>query len=218
MWPSPIFLSTLSFLKVLVGDEYKRLASKLGISSSPPPLSMEQVLARHQQMMKNTPAPSPDGPPSQSPASGSGTKAITGPTAEESTLAEKGHEVEVRQPRTGMQIGVGMHTYLIRPMMAFRTKLAETWRLAPDYAPRGSILVSGLVEIDSPKAWLVFDVKAGYDPKERTWDRRSMKVKLRRYQLKRQAPPGGSGGPALPPTTSPPSASPPPVFPPPAVA
>jgi len=48
------------------------------------------------------------------------------------------------------------------------------------------------VELDSPKAWLVFDVKAAWDPKTRSYDARSMHLKLRRMQLKKQGPVGGA--------------------------
>jgi hypothetical protein len=87
---------------------------------------------------------------------------------------------------------MAFHAHFFRAIMAFKVKMAQTWRPAPNYPPRGSILVSGLVELDSPKAWLVFDVKAAWDPKTRSYDARSMLLQLRRMQLKKQGPAGGA--------------------------
>jgi len=80
---------------------------------------------------------------------------------------------------------------LLKAYVAFKTKFAQTWRPAPNYPPRGSILVSGLIELDSPKAWLVIDVRAAWDPKTKQYDPRSMLLAIRRLQMKRQAPLGG---------------------------
>jgi hypothetical protein len=80
--------------------------------------------------------------------------------------------------------------HLQKAYMAFKMKFAQTWRPAPNYPPRGSILVSGLIELDSPKAWLVVDVKAAWDPKTQQYDVRSMQIVVRRLQMKRQAPLG----------------------------
>jgi hypothetical protein len=83
-----------------------------------------------------------------------------------------------------------LQLHLRRAFVAFKTKFAQTWRPAPNYPPRGSILVSGLIELDSPKAWLVIDVKAAWDPKTKQYDPRSMHLVMRRLQMKRQAPLG----------------------------
>jgi hypothetical protein len=85
---------------------------------------------------------------------------------------------------------MAFHAHFFRAIMAFKVKMVQTWRPTQNYPPRGSILVSGLVELDSPKAWLVFDVKAAWDPKTRSFDARSMHLQLRRMQLKKQGPAG----------------------------
>jgi hypothetical protein len=84
-----------------------------------------------------------------------------------------------------------LNSHLLQALMAFKTKFAQTWRPAPNYPPRGSILVSGLIELDSPKAWLVIDVTAAWDPKTKQYDPRSMYLGMRRLQMKKQAPLGG---------------------------
>ncbi|KAK0624562.1 hypothetical protein B0T17DRAFT_616775 [Bombardia bombarda] len=74
------------------------------------------------------------------------------------------------------------------PWQAFFKKLKETYKPIRLDPPRGCVLVSGLVEIDTPKAIVIIDVFAWYDPKRKTYDERSMHMSLRRMQFKRQAP------------------------------
>jgi hypothetical protein len=188
LWPAALVKSFWSFTKVMFVDDVKRIAGILGIRSSPPPPSLEQMLARHQQLMKGPQIPSKDGPPALPQPPSDGTKAITAPTSpEKSTLTgKKENEMEVSAA------AMAFHGHFFRAIMAFKAKMAQTWRPAPNYPPRGSILVSGLVELDSPKAWLVFDVKAAWDPKTRSYDARSMHLQLRRMQLKKQGPVGGT--------------------------
>jgi hypothetical protein len=191
MWPSALVKSFWSFTKVMVVDDVKRIAGMLGISQTPPP-PLEQILARHQQLIKG-PAPTKDGPPARPQAVGDATKAITGAAApEKSAMTGKGSEEMESSP--GTRTAMAFHAHFFRAIMAFKTKLSQTWRPAPNYPPRGSILVSGFVELDSPKAWLVFDVKAAWDPKTREYDARSMHLQLRRMQLKKQGPAGGAWG------------------------
>jgi len=192
LWPSALIQSFWSFTKVMVADDAKRIAGMLGMRSSPPPASLDQILARHQQLMKRPQTPSKDGPPAALPQpAGDATKAITAAASpEKSTLTgRKQDEVEVGPTTNAAMV---FHAHFFRAIMAFKSKMAQTWRPAPSYPPRGSILVSGLVELDSPKAWLVFDVKAAWDPKTRSYDGRSMHLQLRRMQLKKQGPTGGA--------------------------
>jgi hypothetical protein len=105
------------------------------------------------------------------------------------TKAVKADAQQMQEAKDNTPPALKLH--LQRAFMAFRTKFAQTWRPAPNYPPRGSILVSGLIELDSPKAWLVIDVRAAWDPKTKQYDPRSMHLAMRRLQMKRQAPLGG---------------------------
>ncbi|KAK3342046.1 hypothetical protein B0T25DRAFT_617686 [Lasiosphaeria hispida] len=74
------------------------------------------------------------------------------------------------------------------PWQTFADSLRNTWqRQLPD-APRGCIAVSGLVELETPTAWVVIDVFAWYNPKTRGLDESSIRLPLRRLQYKRQMP------------------------------
>lgn len=70
--------------------------------------------------------------------------------------------------------------------------LAMNWKPLKDLAPRGSILVSGLVELDTPAAWIVMDVMGVWDPKARMFDLDNSDFQIRRVQKKKQAPLTGS--------------------------
>ncbi|KAH7371455.1 hypothetical protein BKA64DRAFT_698951 [Cadophora sp. MPI-SDFR-AT-0126] len=163
LWPSALVQSFWSFTKVMVVDDVKRIAGMLGIRSGPPPPSLDQLLARHQQLLKGPQAPqlqSKDSTPTQPPTVAQPPKGMPG-SAEKPALMGKGPDEEELASK-----GMAFHAHFFRPIMAFKAKLAQTWKPAPNYPPRGSILVSGMVELDSPRAWLVFDVKAAWDPKK----------------------------------------------------
>ena len=172
---------------MMVTDDAKHIAEKFGFKSTNPPPSTEQIVAKHQALFKNPQLPTKDGPPAaQPPVIGNGSQTITNPPGRDKSPVTGQNPDEVDVGSAGM----ALHAHFFRPIMAFKAKLAQTWRPAPDFPPRGSILVSGLVELDTAKAWLVFDVKAAWDPKTREYDPRSMHIKLRRMQLKKQGPIG----------------------------
>jgi hypothetical protein len=72
---------------------------------------------------------------------------------------------------------------------SFWGTFAKTWRPVEDFAPRGSIEVSGMIEIGGPTARIRFDVYAAYDPK----DSRCLGLNLRRAKIQpaKQGPRGG---------------------------
>jgi len=186
LWPSALVQSFWSFTKVMVVDDVKRIAGMLGLRSGPPPPSLDQLLARHQQLLKGPQAPQlqgKDNTPTQPPTVAQPPKGLPGSSAEKPALMGKGPDEEELASK-----GMAFHAHFFRPIMAFKAKLAQTWKPAPNYPPRGSILVSGMVELDSPRAWLVFDVKAAWDPKAKEYDPRSMFIQLRRLQPKKQSP------------------------------
>lgn len=181
----------------MVSDDIKRVSGMLGFRSGPPPLTMDQILAQHQKMMKARQAPqfpnkdkisTNDGPMNPTPMSAEPTKELPdGSDAKkrriEMGMSEKeGKSVDIKIDLRAIQ------AHFFRPILAFKTKFAQSWKPAPGHPPRGSILISGMVELDTPKAWMVFDVVAAWDPKERAFDARSMKLNLRRLQLKKQGP------------------------------
>lgn len=71
----------------------------------------------------------------------------------------------------------------------FQHSLIRTWKMPHAPPERGSIMVSGLVELTGSKATAVLDVRAAYHPKENRWV--AIGVGVRRLQARKQAPKGG---------------------------
>ncbi|MCJ1478778.1 hypothetical protein MMC13_007462 [Lambiella insularis] len=72
---------------------------------------------------------------------------------------------------------------------AFKNNLAQHWRYASAPAPRGTFMVSGLVELRGPKGTCVMDVQAAYHPQESRWV--AIAIGVRRIQKRKQGPKGG---------------------------
>ncbi|KAH0539107.1 hypothetical protein FGG08_004345 [Glutinoglossum americanum] len=79
--------------------------------------------------------------------------------------------------------------HMSAPVSAFKSTLRKTWRSVAPAVPRGSIIVSGLVEVMGSKAVCVLDVRAAYNPAQSRWE--VVTVALRRFQQNSQAPRGG---------------------------
>ncbi len=74
------------------------------------------------------------------------------------------------------------------PWDAFKGTWAKTFRPMRTQPPRGSFLVSGLVELETSRAAVVIDVVAWYDPLTKKYNAKSMYMGIRRVQFKTQSP------------------------------
>lgn len=193
LWPSALAQSFWALAKAQVSTDTRWLAKSLGVETAEPPPDMEKIIAQHvakqQALAKGNGLPSPAGP---QPESQKGKAIVPSPQPEKAGVTGKG----VGQPNDeeatpGAEIASAIRGHFITGIVAFRKQFAKTWRPAPAYPPRGSIIVSGLIELETPKGWLVFDIKGHWDPQTKSYDQRSMVLKLRRVQLKRQGPMGG---------------------------
>lgn len=167
------------------------------VQTSPAQQSLEQMLARSQRMMKELkgqqkvpggvqgPLDAKDEPSQQHLDDKSKEiRDITRPG--KSTVIEEIFPALVNSIRE-------IHAGFEKPIIAAKLKYAEANRkLRPtqNLHPRGSIMVSGFVELESDRAFLVFDVIAAWDPKKKDFDTESMQLKLRRMQRKKQRPIG----------------------------
>lgn len=200
LWPSALALSIWTFYKSLLTRDTSTLTEQLGRQPKP-----GATLGEMYEHIKNTygfgkaDQSSKDSPP----------RTTTAPTAVgESKHTDSNHSIsksssnpldalgksndKIRPPELDSATAAKKpDIHVLNAVMAARTKFAQTWRAAPYYPPRGSIIVSGLIELDAPRAWLVVDVKAAWDPKTKTFDMKSMQLVLRRLQMKKQAPLGG---------------------------
>ncbi len=206
LWPSALTRSLWSFSKVLFWHDTSAIGAILRIQTKPQP-SVDTILS---QTMKRSSAQSgnPKQPAEESPSppTDASSRAFEEPShpdqnraldksasdrldelknkLEEETQKLEKIQKEMKDNTTPLKL------HLYKAYLAFKMKFAQTWRPAPNYPPRGSIVVSGLIELDSPRAWLVMDVRAAWDPKTEQYDARSMQFGIRRLQMKRQAPIG----------------------------
>ncbi|KAI8628871.1 hypothetical protein F5Y19DRAFT_475960 [Xylariaceae sp. FL1651] len=204
LWPSALTLSLWSFSSALMTQNAITIAKFFGYETKTDPLaSMQQTIERiHQQLKK---------PPGKSDPDSSSSLPSPGQTSESSATGalpsvDKRSAGSTTTPETlGSGAGVGnavpsvpsaKDMYGIRtaqehtsgPWDKFKQKLAQKWQKAPDYPPRGSISVSGLVEINTPRAIIIVDAYAWWDPQTEKFDPRTIVLRLRTVRPKQQAP------------------------------
>ena len=80
--------------------------------------------------------------------------------------------------------------------IAFRLRLDEYRAQTPRTPVRGSFFVSGPVGLKGPKGFCRFEVRGEYDPAKPGW--RTVEMKLRDINFRKQRPLGGPGSPVQP--------------------
>ncbi|KAI0108948.1 hypothetical protein GGR51DRAFT_513692 [Nemania sp. FL0031] len=203
LWPSALTLSLWSFTTALARQNVAALAQFFGYESQTDPLSnMQQAIEKlNRQITRQPGKPSPalPPPPSQN-------RTGEGPTGSPLPPIDKQSTGSTTTPET-LGTGAGMggaippvpsakDMYAIRttkehtsgPWDKFKQSLARTWRRPAAYPPRGSIRVSGLVEIDSPHSALIVDCLAWWDPQTERYDPRTLSLQLRGIRPKKQSP------------------------------
>lgn len=101
---------------------------------------------------------------------------------------------EADPPSKAMQrlenLGVlGLVADMTSAMDTFNHSILETWQIPHTPPERGTVIISGLVELVGEKAICVVDVRAAFHPKENRWV--AVGVGVRRLQAKKQVPKGG---------------------------
>lgn len=119
-----------------------------------------------------------------------GPSASTSPAGASHTPGASPHTSKADQEKAGDLFPgqAAAQSLSAEPWKAFKKQFLKAWKRVPEQPPRGCILVSGLVELEAPKGYTVVDVVAYWDPKTRQFDNKSMMVRLRRFQMKNQAP------------------------------
>ncbi|RKF78719.1 hypothetical protein GcC1_053020 [Golovinomyces cichoracearum] len=188
LWPSTMMLCTWSFVKVVTVDFFEKIVNTIGFNTRQPP-TVEQLLARHRQLMRGKSIPPQDGPSLETQLNPEGTD-----VAEITSRSHPKQSQERSQDESEFEIEellTELRQVFSRPIAAFKKTFVKFWKEPIANPPRGCLWVSGLVEIDTSKAYVVFDVKAHWDPRTRTYDMGSITLGLRRIQLKKQAPKEG---------------------------
>ncbi len=218
LWPSALTMSLWSFTGALMRQNAAAIAKALGYEPKNQPhttATVQQTIERIQQQLQkphhktDSKSPSPltqtksqvldpsssstSSPPPSSTAPGSPTTTTTTgiggggflPPAPGSAAAGGGGRQ--RSAREIYAVKVAQeHTH--GPWQAFRQRMAQTWRPLHDYPPRGSISVSGVVELDTPRARITLEAFAWWDPKAENFDSRSLYIRWRSVRPKMQNP------------------------------
>ena len=71
----------------------------------------------------------------------------------------------------------------------FKQTLARNWKPPHDFGERGTLLVTGLVQIEGPKAVCVLDIAAAYHPQESRYTH--VACGIRNFRPRNQRPKGG---------------------------
>lgn len=204
LWPSVFVQSSLAFWKVLFSQNLHRAGAVLGWETKPQP-TYDALVALHKARTANGSNPGMTTVPTTRNPNPAGAhkqpdmiNASTTNANPSSPTSKKLNDLETQVDKPTAAGGID----LVKPSLelaqehmsgarkAFKAKWASTWRPAPADPPRGSITVSGLIEVEAPKAWIVIDVKSHWDPKTKEYDLRSTRFALRRVQPKVQSPKG----------------------------
>ncbi|KAH8597428.1 hypothetical protein B0O99DRAFT_684753 [Bisporella sp. PMI_857] len=194
LWPAHLFQSVFTTYKAILLDDSKRLGRYLGIYSGPPPPTPEQIAEDAQRRLTRlTGRPIKVVTKASEPTQSVNTeKAISQtPPLDKEPEKDKSLLDSEETKAAASRIISSLHSHFYRPLLEGRKALRRKFQPLKPLPPRGCIMLSGLVEVDATSAWLVFDVKAFWNPKTKAWEHRSTDCKLRRFQNKRQGPPGG---------------------------
>ncbi|KAI1827463.1 hypothetical protein F4861DRAFT_536027 [Xylaria intraflava] len=196
LWPSAVTFALWRFTGALFLQNFMGVAKFFGYDSqADPSANMQQSMERIQQQVNKSSSPLPS---QERTSDGSNTsplppveKRSTGSTA---TPEAMGSGAGVNNDMPTISGGKDMYGYMIRttqehtsgPWDKFKKSLVQKWRRPQSYPPRGSIHVSGLVEITTPRAIVTVDCAAWWDPQTEAFDLKTLRMQIRALREKRQ--------------------------------
>ena len=74
------------------------------------------------------------------------------------------------------------------PLKVFMQKYNQAYSPFRQYPPRGCLPVSGIIEVETPRAWVYVDVYAWYNPKTKDYDNNSMAMSVKRARARAKNP------------------------------
>ncbi|KAI0452376.1 hypothetical protein F5B21DRAFT_483895 [Xylaria acuta] len=203
LWPSAVSFSVWSFTSTLITQNAMIIAKFFGYETQTDSLpDMQQTIERIQQQLKKqsrkpsaVPPPLPsegrtgDGattspfPPVDGRAAGSTRtpEAMGTGTGEDNALPTVPKAKDMHITHTTQEHRSGAWD-------SFKKSLVKKWRAPHAYPPRGSIRVSGLVEVNTPGAIMTVDCVAWWDPQTKKFDQRTLVLSLRAIRPKIQSP------------------------------
>ncbi|RKF62803.1 hypothetical protein OnM2_030042 [Erysiphe neolycopersici] len=188
LWPSSMTISTWNFTKAVIADYLEKIANMIGFKTAAPP-TLEQILTRHRQFMKGGKISPHDGSSLEQQLYPEGVDVSPAPSIKQPKQNQENSQEEYEN--IVEEIMPVLRRHFSGPLLAFKKSFAKSWKDATPNPPRGCVCVSGLVEIETTKAYLIFDVMAHWNPQTKLFDIESLAAGLRRIQLKKQAPKDG---------------------------
>jgi len=187
LWPKSIAVSMWSSYSTLWSLQVARAKQMLGIQSEVKPESASTKVVDFQELAKGDKGQEkPSGA-----VAGQGAEADKLPVVPSPNLssadAAKASEVKQRLQSLGL---LGVMTDFSSALTSFKNSLLKTWKFPHTPPERGTVMVSGLVELVGSKANCVLDVRAAFHPKENRFV--AIGVGVRRLQARKQSPKGGT--------------------------
>ncbi|KAK3392695.1 hypothetical protein B0H63DRAFT_106 [Podospora didyma] len=209
LWPRPFALSFWAFGTALAKEKVNEVAKYFGFETGdsgsgitrgspmagPAPMptthnaQVQKALQQIRQQATKRPEEVSD-PSAMATAAEAAAAAAAAANAAPNASGRPGSSKSEKQPAEERFAGENWlrSFYEGNPWKEFVKTYRKTWKPLKDDPPRGCVAVSGLVEIETSKAYAVIDVFAWYNPKTNSYDERSMWMSLRRMQYKKQAP------------------------------
>ncbi|KAI0539777.1 hypothetical protein GGR58DRAFT_211519 [Xylaria digitata] len=203
LWPEAVTVSLWNFGNALMLQNATTIARFFGYGSQTDSLgNMQQALERIQQQLRKPPGK----PGSTEPLPPSQGRTGEGSTTSSFPPVDKRSAGSTTTPET-LGTGAGIDnaiptvtsakdTYMIRtarehtssPWISFKHSLNQRWRRPGTYPPRGSIRVSGLVEVHTPHSIITVECAAWWDPQTAKYDARTLSLQMKAVRPKLQNP------------------------------
>ncbi|KAI5923924.1 hypothetical protein F4810DRAFT_666556 [Camillea tinctor] len=206
LWPSALTISLWSFSGALMKQNAIHVAKAFGYEPKTEPIiSVQQTLNKfHQQLKKPPSRPEPHQsaslPPENSGAAdGNSVSRSASSPATPDTLGSGSNigsalptvpAAEPGKPKSAKDIYMVKMTqeHTSGPWETFKKKFYQSWQPPRDFPPRGSINLTGLVELRSTRALITVDVNAWWDPKTESFHTRSLNLRLKHIRMRQQTP------------------------------
>lgn len=210
LWPKALTLSTWAFTTELCKQNFNSITNYFGLEAqsrgaptdAPPTLDtpLEKIRKQLAKAQPKAPDASPktqsvDGPETASstsmppPSASSPPSSTTSPEPSGPGPKAGGAGSDKAPPRARDVYGVRlMAEHTSGPWQSFKKKFGQSWKPAGNLPPRGSIGVSGMVEVVGPKTILTVEVTAFWDPQENRFDPKTIHMKLKPIRFRHQAP------------------------------
>ncbi|KAK8012873.1 hypothetical protein PG991_010248 [Apiospora marii] len=211
LWPTAMTLSTWAFTTALFKQNLSSAAKYVGFESQSrePSADVQATLDKIRRQLAKGQPKAPDAK-EQSPLASPKTQSVDGsettsssPMAPSSTSSgstttpdpsgpgpKAGTGATLGKPASAKDIyGIRqMSDHTSGPWETFKRKFGQTWRPAGNLPPRGSIGVSGLVEVTCPTATMTVEIWAYWDPQAKKFDPKTIQMKLKPIRMRHQAP------------------------------